>query len=232
MSLWFYELCSDIAFFFINIYKRLTSPKIKIGRGARINIHAELEGFNKIERNSIFVGKIGKYSYIGANSFINGEVGRFCSIGENVKFLIATHPVTGFVSTHPVFYSNKKQSGVSFTKTSRFNEYPKKEGHKYSIEVGHDVYIGYGAIVIGPVSIGNGAVIGAGSVVTKDVPPYAVVVGNPARVLKYRFEEAQIDLLEKSRWWNNDDDWLAAHANQFLSFESFAKGIGEYDVED
>lgn len=116
ISLWFYELCSDVAYFFINIYKRQSSSKIRIGRGERVNIHAQLEGFNKIERNAMFVGKLGKYSYVGANSLVSGEIGRFCSIGGNVRFLASTHPVKEFISTHPVFYSTKKQSGVSFTK--------------------------------------------------------------------------------------------------------------------
>ena len=225
MSVWFYEVCSDIAYFFINIYIRIIYPHVRIGRGARVNIHAELEGYNKIERNSIFVGRMGKYSYIGADCLIFGEVGRFCSIGGNVCFLTSTHPVKDFISTHPVFFSVKKQSGRSFTKINRFNEYPKQEGHKYSIEVGNDVYIGYGVIIIGPVTIGNGAVIGAGSVVTKNIPPYAIVVGNPAKVLRFRFDKEQIEYLEKTRWWDKDDEWLEANAEQFMSFDSFAKCV-------
>lgn len=225
MSLWFYEVCSDIAYFFINIYKRIVSPHVRIGRGARVNLHAEMEGYNKIERNSIFVGKMGKYSYVGANCLISGEVGKFCSIGGNVFFLTSTHPVKQFVSTHPAFFSTKKQSGKSFTKINRFNEYPKKEGHKYAIEVGNDVYIGYGVTVIGPVTIGNGAVLGAGAVVTKDVPAYAIVAGNPAKVIRYRFNQEQIDFLENLCWWDKDDEWLAANAEHFLSFDSFVDCI-------
>lgn len=223
MNLWFYEVCTDVAYFFINVYKRVTSPNVRIGRGAKVNIHAKLEGYNKIERNSLFVGEMGRYSYIGVNCRINGLIGRFCSIGGNVVFLSSTHPVRDFISTHPVFYSKKKQSGKSFTSKNLFNEYPKKEGHRYSIEIGNDVYIGYGVTVIGPVSIGNGAVIGACSVVTKDVPPYAIVVGNPAKILKYRFNANEIELLERVQWWNKDEDWLAEHAEQFTSFESFEK---------
>ena len=223
MSLWLYEVCADMAFFFINIYKRLSSHKIRIGKGARVNFHAKLEGYNKIERSSWFIGKIGRYSYIGANCIVKGEIGRFCSIGGNVTFLTSTHPVKEFISTHPVFYSNKKQSGISFTKTNLFNEYPIKEGHQFSIEVGNDVYIGYGVTIIGPVTIGDGVVIGSGSVVTKDIPPYAIVAGNPAKILKYRFDEKQIDYLEKVQWWNKDDEWLAAHATHFMSFDSFEK---------
>ena len=131
MNLWLYEICTDVAYIIIDIYKRMTSHKLRIGRGARINIHAQFEGYNKIERGARFVGKLGKYSYVGANSLISGDVGRFCSIGENVIFLTSTHPVKELISTHPVFYSKKKQSGISFTKENLFNEYPIKEGHKY-----------------------------------------------------------------------------------------------------
>lgn len=222
-SIWFYEFCTDIAYFFINIYKRITSHKVSIGKGAHVNFNSKLEGHNKIERNSIFGGYLGKYSYIGTNCLVVGSIGRFCSIGGNVTFLTSTHPVREWVSTHPIFYSTKKQVGISFTKKNLFNEHPKKEGHRYSIEVGNDVYIGYGVIVVGPVSIGNGAIIAAGSVVTKDVPPYAIVGGVPAKIIKYRFEKDEIDLLNDSKWWEKDELWLRDNASYFCSIESFRK---------
>lgn len=220
-SIWIYEFCSDIAFFFINIYKRISCKKILIGRGARVNIWARMEGYNKIERNTIFAGDLGRFSYIGANSLVVGKVGRFCSIGGNVTFLGSTHPTTGWISTHPSFYSTKKQVGISFTRINRFNEYPKKEGHTHSIEVGNDVYIGFGATIIGPVSIGDGAIVAACSVVTKDVPPYAVVAGNPARILRYRFEPNEIDTIQKSQWWNNDVKWFRENSEKFNSYATF-----------
>ena len=77
--------------------------------------------------------------------------------------------------------------------------------------------------MVGPVTIGNGAVIGACSVVTKDVPPYAIVVGNPAKILRYRFEADEIKYLEKIQWWYKDDDWLKSHVNGFMSFDAFLK---------
>ena len=222
-NIWLYEFCSDVAYFFINIHKRLTCRKVYIGRGARVNLHAELEGNNKIERNTIFAGKMGKYSYIGANSLIVGSLGRFCSIGGNVFFLASTHPSKNWISTHPSFYSVKKQSGISFTTKNRFNEYPKKEGHPFSIEIGNDVYIGFGATILGPVTIGDGAIIAACSVVTKDVPPYAIVAGNPAKILKFRFEPDEVDFIQKTQWWNKDEEWLKENADKFCSFKTFCQ---------
>ena len=220
-NIWLYELCSDIAYFFVNIYKRITCHKVMIGRGARVNVHSKLEGYNKIERDSIFSGTLGKYSYVGANCLVVGSIGRFCSIGGNVTFITSTHPTKDWVSTHPVFYSAKKQIGISFIENSLFDEHPKKEGHAYSIEVGNDVYIGYGVTIIGPTSIGNGAIIAAGSVVTKDVPSYAIVGGNPAKIIRYRFEPEEIELINESKWWEKDESWLKSNSHNFQSIDLF-----------
>ena len=148
---------------------------IKLGQKSRIKKAAHFEGYNKVGISSFFDGEIGLCSYIGTNSIVIGKVGRFCSISDKVVFLTKTHPIDSFVSTHPAFYSLKKQSGISFVNYQKFDEEPCYSNEKYSIIVGNDVYIGYGAVIIGPVKIGDGAVICANAVVTKDVPPYSVV---------------------------------------------------------
>lgn len=208
----FTEIFSSIIYPFINVYKRITSKHVLIGHRARVNIRSKLEGYNKIEKGSIFSGEIGLFSYVGSNCLIVGKIGRYCSISGGVTFLVATHPFKDWISTHPCFYSLKKQSGITFTNKQLFCESPKREGEKYSINVGNDVYIGYGATLIGPITIGDGAVIGACSVVTKDVPPYAIVVGNPAKVIKYRFTETEINRLISLKWWNKDLKWIKEKA--------------------
>ena len=192
-----------------------------IGRGGKVSLGSKLEGYNKIERNAHFVGSMGLYSYIGANSLVVGKIGRFCSIGGNVTFLTQTHPIEDWISSHPIFYSMKKQVGITFASKQLFDEVPIPENQDYSIEVGNDVYIGYGATIIGPIKIGDGAVIAAGAVVTKDVPSYTIVAGVPAKVIKKRFSDEQIDLLEKSEWWENDEDWFKNNASYFDSFDHF-----------
>ena len=211
----FSEILSSILYPIINLYKRITSKHILIGHKARVNIRAKFEGYNKIEKGSVFLGEIGLLSYIGANCLIVGKIGRYCSISGGVTFLVLTHPFKEWISTHPCFYSLKKQSGITFTNEQLFNESPKRNGEKYSINVGNDVYIGYGATLIGPITIGDGAVIAACSVVTKDVPPYAIVAGNPAKIIRYRFSEEEINRLISLKWWNNDLKWIKENAHFF-----------------
>ena len=88
-----------------------------------------------------------------------------------------------------------------------------KINHKRQIIIGNDVTIGAYATIMGGVTIGNGAVIGANSLVTKNVPPYAVVGGNPAKIIKYRFDEETITRLNSIKWWHWDDDKIKKHIN-------------------
>ena len=98
------------------------------------------------------------------------------------------------ISTHPVFFSTRMQSGYTFADESYFEEYR-------GTTIGNDVWIGANAIVIDGVRIGDGAVVAAGAVVTKDVPAYAIVGGVPARIIRYRFLQTDIDVLLKINWW-------------------------------
>lgn len=219
--LWIYEVISECIYFFINIWHRIRNQHLLIGLNAHVNIHSVFEGFNKIEKNSIFAGHLGRCSYIGANSLVVGKIGRYCSIGGNVFFLTSTHPTKLWISTHPAFFSARKQCGISFVSSSIFDESPKLQDSQYSIEIGNDVYIGFGVILIGPLRVGNGAIIGAGSVVTKDVPPYAIVAGNPARIIRYRFSPEVISKIENTEWWNYSKKFLSDNAQCFQTIELF-----------
>ncbi len=165
--------------------------------------------------------ELGDYSYVGRDNVVAyTEIGKFTCLGPEVIVGLPKHPSQGFISAHPAFYSTAKQAQFTFVDSMLFDEFDK-------VRIGHDVWIGTRAIVMGGVTIGNGAIIGAGAVVTKDVPSYAVVAGIPARVLRYRFEPEQIDMLEKIEWWNRDLDWLKTNAHYFHRVDDFFRLYAE-----
>ncbi len=137
---------------------------------------------------------IGRYSYISYNSkLINTKVGAFCSIADHVYIGGNEHPIE-WVSTSPVF-QNTKNSGSS----TRFARH--EITAPLCTEIGNDVWIGHAAIIKAGVKIGDGAIIGAGAVVTKDIPPYAIATGIPAKITRYRFNDDTIKELQEIAWW-------------------------------
>lgn len=145
---------------------------------------------------------IGRYSYVGHDSMISHSiVGSFCSISDHVFIGGAEHPIE-WLSTSPIFH-NVQHSGYR-KKFAKF-ELPQEK----KTVIGSDVWIGHGVIIKQGVRIGDGCVLAAGAVVTKDVPPYAVVGGVPAKVIKYRFSQQIIDRLEEIQWWNLDDEKIS-----------------------
>lgn len=154
------------------------------------------------ERANLIRVKLGKYSYVGRNcAIVNTEIGAFCSIGSNCSLGGGEHPTTLF-STSTVFYDKSncfKEDCFIIESLENFNTEPKTF-------IGNDVWIGEKVFVKAGIKVGTGAVIGAHSVVTKDVPPYAIVAGIPAKVLKYRFSESTIKELLNSEWWNKSND--------------------------
>ncbi len=119
------------------------------------------------------------------------SVGRYCSFADRVSILLGANHKRGVVPTFP--YS-KIDPDAGFGKTN----------DRGDIIIGNDVWIGYGATLIGPITIGDGAIIGAGAVVVRDVPAFAVVGGVPAKILKFRFTEEEMKALQKIAWWNWD----------------------------
>ena len=178
--------------------------------------NSSLDSNSRLGKNSvIFEGvalqnsKVGDYSYIQSDStLINTEVGKFCSVGSGVQIGLARHP-TQMVSTSPVFYDNTQPLPRFFAKGKVFNNIFAKT------MIGSDVWIGTDAKIKSGVNVGTGAVIGAGAVVTKDVQPYSIVAGVPAKHIKFRFASETIRQLLDSKWWEFSDASLDALAPDF-----------------
>ncbi len=163
---------------------------------------------------------LGSYSFLAMRvTAMNTSIGKFCSVGQGASICLGSHPTHTFISSSPVFYSPYQQCGVTFSDSSYYDEMG-------TVEIGNDVWIGANAVVMDNIKIGHGAVIGAGAVVTKDVPPYAIVVGMPAKVLKYRFSEEQIRFLLAFEWWNKDDQWIRESYKDFHNLDGFIKKYG------
>ena len=127
------------------------------------------------------------------------------------------HPVSyPFVSTSPMFYSTLKQCGSNFATKNLFQECVMADAKEHSaIVIGNDCCIISNVTFIYRVTVGDGAVVLAGAVVTRDVPPYAIVAGVPAKVIKYRFSEKDIEWLLNKKWWNRDADWIRKNWQAF-----------------
>jgi len=174
---------------------------------------------NSIPRHA----RIGRYSKsLSGGSFVNCseespvEIGAFCAIGPGVRFFCqANHPTetaANYALQHQLF------------KTKSTYEYLRTNG---PIKLGHDVWVGTDAIILSGVTIGDGAVVAAGSVVTKDVPPYAIVGGNPAKFIKKRFSDETIAAMLKIRWWDWPLERLMQEKSAFdLPAEQFVARFG------
>ena len=194
-------------FFYRNVsFGALVTSDSVISRKARINRSVK-----------VFRSMVGDYSYISRRtSLVCASVGKFCSVAGSCMIGAGTHTIKN-ISTSPIFTEHKNATGYSWIQKSTENPYSGK------IEIGNDVWIGARVMIVGDVKVGNGAVIAAGAVVTKDVPPYAVVGGIPAKVIKYRFEPQTIERLERMKWWDWPTEVLKKHIscfqNQSVSLE-------------
>lgn len=155
------------------------------------------------------------FTYISYSTNISHTtIGKYCSIGARCNIGLGIHPSKQFVSTHPMFYSLAKQNQITFAKKNYFKE------HK-EITIGHDVWIGANVIVLDGVNISTGAIIAAGAVVVKDVPPYAIVGGNPANIIKYRFSKKEIELLLEDCWWDKDIELIKETYTNFHNINHY-----------
>jgi acetyltransferase-like isoleucine patch superfamily enzyme len=171
---------------------------------------------NTVHEYTIFShSSIDDCSYIGPRCTLGYvSIGRYSCVGPETMIGLGVHPSNTMISIHPAFFSNQAQAGFTFVKSQLFEEFK-------PTTIGNDVWIGARVVIIGGIDVGDGAVIGAGSIVTRDVAPYSIVAGNPARVIGSRFNQETIDYLLSSKWWDKDMSWIEANANNFSNIDNF-----------
>lgn len=174
--------------------------------------------------------EVGKYTYgcenickISANIV---RIGAFCSINETAR-VVPNHPVS-YITTHPFLYRHSgnsigRERVAGLVDQDEVMNYSEISDNNGGVIIGNDVWIGANVIILPSLTIGNGAIIAAGAVVTKNVPDYAVVAGVPARVIKYRFTPQQIEVLNSIQWWNWPDEKIKENYKYFLKNDEFLK---------
>lgn len=185
------------------IYSHLISRDVTLG--IPCSIHRDVEIGSGVS--------IGNYSYVNAGSIImSGSIGKFCSIGYSCQVGLPDHPVD-FVSTSPFTYGEK-----NVFRTGTFYN-----GFSSPPLVGNDVWIGSKAVILQGVNVGDGAIVAAGAVVTRDVPPFAIVGGTPAKIIRMRFDDKSIEYLLKLKWWNLPNEGLLKMKDVFLAGKNWNK---------
>lgn len=200
-------------------YLQRKYPTLTFGRDVQIKESQFGRSVQLADNVNVFHCTIGDYSYLERGCVAaHAQIGKFCSIAGGTYIGLGVHPSRNVVSTHPAFYSTGRGLATAFADRDYLEEYA-------PCIVGNDVWIGTAAVIRGGMTIGDGAIIGAGAVVTKDVPPYAIVGGVPAKLIRYRFEPDVIQFLLKFKWWDKDDNWLRANFKKFHNVNDFVASL-------
>ena len=221
------EVCSSL-------YRSIIFPFVRIAVECKTNSIMKsksyfhngtiIEGHNYIGKNVYLSNVRGGYgTYINnGGDLSNVKIGKYTSIGTDVGSLLGTHPTHTYVAMHPAFYVKDPGLSLIYSNKDAFVEYTYlKEDPNYQISIGNDVWIGSCVKILQGVTIGDGAIIGAGAVVTKDVEPYGIYAGVPAKKIKSRFSEEQIQKLLTMKWWEQDETWIREHIDEFCDVEQF-----------
>lgn len=176
-----------------------------------------------------FKASIDDYTYgnpeISGHGRENLSIGKFCSIAGGVRILVGGgHDYTSF-TTYP--FDNIRESNGDLVWPTAAQADRSHRLEDIRVEIGNDVWIGCGVIILPGARIGDGAVIGAGAVVAKEVPPYGIVVGNPIRIIKFRFAPEQIQKLLEIRWWDWPEDKIREALPLLRDIDAFIKHYGE-----
>ncbi len=206
--------------------------KVRFWYSSHISHRCQFEGMNMVGKKTSFFGSLGYGSYVGDNGLVSAEIGRFSSIGPNCSYINATHAYKApFVSTSPLFFSlshDRNPQNKTFAKRQMLEEFRYFDAERELVnKIGSDCWIGLGVTLIGGVEIHDGAVVLAHAVVTKDVPPYAIVGGVPAKIIGYRYDEDTIDFLLKAKWWNNNLKWFSENCELLCNINKLKEYYGE-----
>lgn len=192
-----------------------------------------IEPYVSIVGGGTFIdASIGTGTYIGSSCQLDYcKIGKYCSIGTNVRAVTSNHPLE-HISTSPVFYKtqSKQDTIIKVNNKSVFNNEKLMSNESFSVIIGNDCWIGDNVLIKGGLTVGTGSVIGFGSVVTHDVPPFSIVCGNPAKVLRYRFDDETIKRIIESEWWNRDRDFLSKL--DFDKIDVFLRQVNEKNSPD
>jgi len=207
--------------YIINNINNLRLEYIHKKKYLRIGYYSRIKKCNFGKYNTIYDNvslrqvSLGDFSYVSSRTIINNaRIGKFCSIGPDCRIGLGKHPTRDFVSTHPIFFSDMKQTQITFADKRYFDEFEE-------IYIGNDVWIGANAILMDGVHLPDGVIVGAGSVVTRNVPAYTIIGGIPARIIRYRFAESEIDKILESCWWDWDIEWLKKNFHKFHDIKYF-----------
>lgn len=206
------------------LYRYRKQKNVSISLHSKVSMDSIFEQNTKVYGHSLIVSsQIGFMTYVGSYCNIAfTKIGRFSSIGNRVCVIRGRHPSNTFVSTHPSFFSIDNPSTISLVRSNKFNEFKFLDfENKICIEIGSDCWIGDDVKIIEGVKIGDGAIIGTGALVTKDIPPFAIAVGVPAKIIKYRFTEEQIKRLLSLKWWEKDFEYIKEHSDYFENIDLF-----------
>ena len=235
------DIYRSVVFPFVRIVIELKTKSIMKQR-TYMNKGTVLRGRNFIGKGTVLTNvDFGFGSYISVNGDLaNAKVGKYCSIGPNLTSVGGNHPVHDFVSIHPAFYSRNNGAGFDYMDCieasldekvtgNLFDEDKYVDEEKgYFYEIGNDVWIGANVSICQGVHIGDGAVVGANALVNKDLEPYGIYAGVPAKKIGSRFSEKDIEKLLAIKWWDNDEEWIKHHSGEFLNVKSMTFDVNDY----
>ncbi len=189
--------------------------------GSYISKDSTVEGRNYLGRDTRIYGtRLGYGSYINNNGdFSHTDIGYYTSIGANVKTAVGGHPLDGYCALHPAFTNPAKTFGYSYVSEKKYEDEAER------IHIGSDVWIGNNVTIIDGAKISDGAVVGAGSVVKGELPPYSINAGVPARTIRYRYSEEEIEALLRLKWWEKDEKWIRSHIGDFNDVRRLTEGL-------
>lgn len=189
---------------------RYRGRRVTVKRTAHVSHTAELEGLNRVGHHTTFRGRLGLGSYIGKHCELAADIGRYSSIAHHVSSNPGIHTYKApYATTSPLFFNRDHLNGPSFATHDVIDNLRYADrGRRLDVAIGNDCWICSNVFFAGGVRVADGGVVLAGAVVTRDVKPYEIVGGVPARTVGYRYDPDTIAFLQQLRWWDMPETWL------------------------